>query len=156
MNQNTFKRKVLIDTLCLSGKPELGPCWLWLKCVTDGYGRLTVNGKLLLAHRYSYELFKGKIEDDLQIDHLCRIRRCVNPDHLEAVTLTVNLLRGISANALKTHCPKGHEYNALNTYFTSTGNRKCRACNSERALQFRLKRVKSEIEAKTELAKFGK
>lgn len=124
-----FKRKVFIDTLCVSGKPELGPCWLWTPSVNEhGYGRLLVDGVWIKAHRLSYELFKGLLPDDLEVDHLCRIRKCVNPDHLELVTHEVNQSRAIMFNGLKTHCVNGHEFTTFNTYIRRNGGRQCKTC----------------------------
>lgn len=133
MNQEAFKRRVLIDTLNLCKIPELGPCWLWIGCTQyNGYGQITIDYKTLLVHRFAYELFKGPIPDDLEIDHLCRIKRCCNPVHLEAVTHSVNVSRATSFNGSKTYCPQGHEYSELNTYITKKGRRKCRRCHNER------------------------
>lgn len=87
-------------------------CWLWKASVSVwGYGQCSFDGKTKRAHRVSYELAKGPIPKGLQIDHTCRVRNCVNPDHLEAVTARENVLRGISpaaVNATKTKCLRGH------------------------------------------------
>jgi hypothetical protein len=106
-------------------------CWLWRGCKqSGGYGSVNLNGTKTYAHRVSYELLVGAIPEGLQIDHLCRVRLCVNPEHLEAVTPRVNILRGVgfSANhARKTHCPKGHPYAGDNVYMDGSG-RRCRTC----------------------------
>lgn len=110
-------------------------CWLWFgKKSIWGYGRLNSSGKRVAAHRVSYEIHKGRIPDGLTIDHLCRVRLCVNPSHLEAVTSKVNLLRGEGAcakNARKTHCIRGHEYTHENTDNRHEG-RRCRTCRVDR------------------------
>lgn len=117
-------------------EPNSG-CWLWTGASskdggTGGYGRIGVRGRLLMAHRFSYEAFRGPIPDGLFLDHLCRVHSCVNPDHLEAVTPRVNVLRGQTicrANAEKTHCLHGHAFSAENTYIVPrTGERACRTC----------------------------
>lgn len=114
--------------------PALGPCWLWLSAPRGiGYGGFYVgNGKTALAHRVSYELAKGPIPGGLDLDHLCRIRLCVRPEHLEPVTAQVNNLRGVgvaSANVRKSACPQGHPYDKENTY-AALGRRACRACHA--------------------------
>lgn len=70
-------------------------CWIWMKCERNRYGVLSINDKLRYAHRFSYELHRGPIEEGMTIDHLCFVRQCVNPDHLEVVTLVENTRRGL-------------------------------------------------------------
>lgn len=73
-------------------------CWIWTASIYGkGYGKYTVRGKHYAAHRYAYELIKGKIPDGMQLDHLCRNKLCVNPDHLEPVTNAENQRRAIAA-----------------------------------------------------------
>lgn len=106
-------------------------CWEWTGGLgSAGYGRITFGGKRDGAHRVSYELYVGPIPAGLEIDHLCRNRKCVNPDHLEPVTRRVNLLRGetiAAKHAIKTHCMRGHLFDATNTIRTERG-RQCKAC----------------------------
>jgi hypothetical protein len=83
-----------------------------------------------MAHRWAYESEVGPIPIGLTLDHLCKVRRCVRPDHLEAVTLQENLLRGLTfqaSNAAKTRCPRGHPYTAQNTRH-HCGSRHCKTC----------------------------
>lgn len=104
-----------------------------------GYGRLTVDGVLTYAHRYSYTLLVGPIPYGLGIDHLCRVHLCVRPDHLEPVTTRVNTLRGLSpsaGNAIKTHCSRGHELTGPNLYRWKN-HRRCVTCNTEAARRYR-------------------
>jgi HNH endonuclease len=111
-------------------------CWLWTGHIATGkgYGRIRVNGEYQKAHRVSYELFVGPIPDGLQLDHLCRVRNCVNPEHLEPVTNRENGLRGTSPiyeNLKKTHCSKGHPLSGDNLYPRTDGGRRCRICKVE-------------------------
>jgi hypothetical protein len=111
-------------------------CWLWCASVTNrGYGRFRTKAQgEVFAHRFSYEIHVGPIPEGLHLDHLCRVRRCVNPEHLEPVTCRENLLRGdtlTAANAAKTHCPKNHPYDETNTYMNA-GSRRCRTCKRDR------------------------
>lgn len=113
--------------------PYLGPCWIWTAgCSTGGYGQFRAeNNHKTLAHRWAYEHICGPVPAGLQLDHLCRIRRCVNPAHLEPVTQRENLLRGATLparNARKTHCIHGHPFDEINTLVASSGARRCRTC----------------------------
>lgn len=117
-------------------------CWLWTGYLAHGgYGHVSeggAGGRRLLVHRASYETFVGPIPDGLSIDHLCRVRHCINPQHLEAVPIRVNILRGdtrAAANSVKTHCPQGHAYDAVNTRVTPKGYRVCRACAYEATMR---------------------
>lgn len=112
--------------------PECG-CWVWLGAWSpQGYGTVCFKKRTYRAHRVSYELFRGPIPSPLVIDHLCRVRCCINPDHLEVVTNRENTLRGVSPTALnkrKMECPLGHPYTFANTYVSPAGERNCRECN---------------------------
>jgi hypothetical protein len=107
-------------------------CWIWNGPIDKGgYGRTGVDGKDRASHRLIYEHFKGSIPEGLQIDHLCRNRRCVNPDHLEPVTLQENLRRGFGPAALnrrKVVCMRGHALSGENLYVNPRGQRQCKAC----------------------------
>lgn len=111
-----------------------GFCWEWTASKAHGYGYF--NGSR--AHRFAYELLVGPIPDGLVIDHLCRNRGCVNPDHLEPVTQRENTMRGYSFSRLharKTHCIRGHEFTPENTKTRSNGARICRECMRLHALR---------------------
>ena len=113
------------------------PCWIWKGNRSAwGYGRFftgkTIGGnpRFVYAHRWSYEYFVGPIPIGLQVDHLCRVHSCVNPGHLEPVTLRDNILRGVSITAKhsrQTHCVNGHPFTPDNTYRYGR-KRKCREC----------------------------
>jgi hypothetical protein len=111
-------------------------CWLWTGATTrDGYGNYALGRRFVGAHRVAYLLKVGPIPDGMQIDHLCRVRHCVNPAHMEVVTARENVLRGVSfaaVNAAKTRCPKGHEYTEDNIEVTPSGGRRCRRCREAR------------------------
>ena len=109
-------------------------CWLWERPTSIGYGKFTIRGGNYQAHRVAYEMNVGVIPEGHTIDHLCRRRACVNHTHLEPVSMRDNTLRGIgptAANAVKTHCVNGHEFNEKNTYLQKRGtmtSRICRPC----------------------------
>ena len=133
-------------------------CWLWVGNIqASGYGQFWLKEGPSYAHRFAYELLVGPIPEDKQLDHLCHTnsdcrggtsclhRRCVNPDHLEAVTAKTNVLRGRSFAArfsVATHCVNGHLYNEANTYYYRDGRgRMCRECGRirDRTRYYRLK-----------------
>ena len=119
-------------------------CRQWLGALDRGYGRFWCAGKTLIAHRVAWEHVHGPVPKDLQLDHLCRNRGCVNPAHLEPVTLGTNVLRGTgitAKNLRKTHCVLGHPYNDRNTYRTKRGNRHCRTCAVARTAAWRLRQA---------------
>ena len=110
---------------------QVGDCLEWQGSkYRNGYGKLGRAG--IMAHRIAYGLTHGEIPADMCLDHLCRNRICVNPDHLEVVTLVENVMRGESQNAKnarKTHCKSGHEFTPENTYIhPKRGTRNCRKC----------------------------
>lgn len=113
---------------------EVDGCWEWQGHIpSDGYGRIYLEGRQWLAHRASYTAFSGPIPDGLNMDHLCRNRRCVNPEHVEPVTQSENLKRSplMNRQGHKTHCPKGHEYSDENTE-RRNGRRYCKTCERAR------------------------
>lgn len=121
----------------VSPEPNSG-CWLWTASTfkNTGYGQFYIGPEwgyakgMTTAHRASWHLFKGEIPDGLHIDHLCNVRCCVNPDHLEPVTHEENTRRALLGKELVEHCHRGHEYNEFNTYRNSRGHRECRVCRA--------------------------
>lgn len=118
----------------VSPEPNTG-CWLWTGNVNaKGYGRMRTDGQhgAVPAHRVAYELFIGPIPQGLEIDHLCRVRCCVNPDHLEAVTSRTNTLRGDGPSAIAVRrptCRHGHPVtDPKDVYRGANGSRVCRLC----------------------------
>jgi len=110
-----------------------GGCWNWTGSLTPlGYGYFYASaGRSRQAHRFLYEERHGPVPAELELDHLCRNPRCVNPDHLEAVSHLTNMQR--SARAQQTHCHKGHPFTEENTYVPpGRYQRMCRLCNLER------------------------
>lgn len=116
-------------------------CWLWQGYIgKDGYGRLSHEGKQVTAHRFAF----GKVRAGLTLDHLCRVRHCVNPAHLEAVTNYENAMRGFGVGALharQTHCVNGHPLTGRNLCWRpgKYGKRwrACRACRTLRQRKYR-------------------
>lgn len=108
-------------------------CWAWVGRVDKhGYGRYFGH----LAHRLSYESFRGPIPSGLELDHVCRFKLCVNPDHLEPVTRAENMRRRSEA---QTHCKNGHEYTLENTHRDRLG-RRCRHCWRDGSAAYRLRK----------------
>jgi hypothetical protein len=131
----------------MSRVEKTATCWLWTGPLgRGGYAYFTwreprtekfvpapVQG--VRVHRAVYEHEVGPIPEGMTLDHLCRVRHCVNPDHMEIATHRTNILRGetlAAANARKTHCPKGHPYDGDNLMTTKSGGRACKECNRVR------------------------
>lgn len=114
-----------------SPEPNTG-CWLWMRaCSKAGYGEFGVGPKVVRAHRWRYEYEFGPVPSGLHLDHLCRVRCCVNPQHLEPVTCRENVLRGAGPAAKQvkqTHCLNGHELTDDNTYSVPRTKRRSRQC----------------------------
>jgi len=122
-------------------------CWLWTVATNGGYGRLRHPelGVSYYAHRYAYEYLVGAIPDHLEIDHLCNVRRCVNPDHMELVTRKENLDRRRDRMRKRTVCRHNHSLTGDNLYINPNGTLICRACRNESARQFRIRRKSNKI-----------
>jgi hypothetical protein len=118
-------------------------CWEWTGYMAHGYGYIRIDGRLRRAHRVVYEAMRGQIPAGLVIDHLCKNKACVNPDHLEPVTQGENVRRGLSSvkgRIYKTRCKNGHPYNEDNTHISATGKRRCIACHKVYRDKHRAKR----------------
>lgn len=125
------RRKPAIDRF-LKKVDQTDSCWLWVGAIAGrtGYGTFWGKDRLVGAHRWAYEHYVGPIADGLDIDHICRVRACVRPEHLRAVPHVVNIRSGEKAS--RQVCPRGHAYDAENTYTRKSGGRVCRACARER------------------------
>lgn len=119
-----FMRHVRMPSNCLD-------CWFWVGYKDkDGYGHVTYKNKDYMAHRRSYILFIDNIPNKLTIDHLCRNRACINPFHLETVTMKENIHRGLGPAAInykKEYCIHGHKFTKENTYY-GINRRTCKKC----------------------------
>ena len=146
--QQTYLPDRYWDTVTEGGPsdfaPELGNCWLWTGQLDPpstsgggGYGRFGTQR----AHRVSYEDQVGRIPAGLIMDHLCRVRACVRPTHLEPVTYQENQRRSPIAMATRTHCPAGHEYTPENTYVNPAGpHRECRTCQARNKAAYKARK----------------
>ena len=121
----------------------VGDCWIWKGAKqSSGYGHLLIDGKDVLAHRFSYPFQYGGIPSGMTLDHICRNRLCVNPYHLRPMTQKENNACGNSLPAInkrKTHCDHGHEFNEKNTRFKSRKDgvrRECKKCHSIRNMKY--------------------
>lgn len=115
-------------------------CWFWEgKKTYNGYGffNYRLKGKVVggMAHRMVYELCVGKIPDGLTLDHLCRVRECVNPDHLDPCTIGENIRRG--SRPQSDVCKYGHKYREQSAFFKKIGTRRCHECHAARELKRR-------------------
>ncbi len=136
-------------------------CWLWRAgCNIHGYGKFRVGRRTVGAHLVSYHIFVGPLPTgDVELDHTCRVRRCVNPFHVEPVTAQENVLRGAglaAKNAKKTHCPVGHQLSGENLYVRRDGARGCRECKRaeyrrryRRDPEFRARRIAQVIRSRS-------
>ena len=131
-------------------EPEpMSGCWIWTGSHdTCGYGRMGLAGHTTSAHRIAYEHWRGPIPAARELDHLCRVRSCVNPGHLEPVEHRVNIQRGTTGgthyNGIRPTCGRGHPYTPENTFVDRRGWRFCRACWRERYYRKRRGRLAAE------------
>ncbi len=125
--------------------PELGPCWLWTGArASNGYGNFWDGKRYVSAHVFSYELAGGRIQKGYERHHHCLIRLCVNPSHLQSVEGRFHPDAAPTIQRNRTHCPRGHEYSAQNTYIRrpckskpNSTARTCRACAAENQRRYR-------------------
>lgn len=146
MPANYRDQRVPYSERCL---PEpMSGCWLWMgKVEPSGYGRAWSREsprRPVMAHRAVYEELRGPVPMGLTLDHKCRVRSCVNPDHLEPCTMRVNTLRGRTLpaeNSRRTACPQGHPYDL----FYANGTRGCRACRRGVYARYRMRKKLSRL-----------
>ena len=123
----------------VSSTGSVTECWLWHGGLdSSGYGLVKHNGRTMGAHRLAYLTLIGPVPDGLVIDHICGVRTCVNPWHMEPVTILENVRRGRSGQFQKnkTKCKHGHDYLPGNLYVTPLGKRMCRTCSREASRRY--------------------
>lgn len=130
-------------------KQDPSGCWVWTAGTSDGYGWYLISRKVgaMRAHRVAYIDRFGEIPKPLVLDHLCRNRGCVNPDHMEVVTIRENTMRGNGAgarHARKTHCSHGHEFTVENTRITKHGHRVCKQCEYDWQRAYLIRKKESQ------------
>jgi hypothetical protein len=125
-------------------------CWLWTRSKINGYGAFKAGPwnaqRGVLAHRYAWEHLRGPIPEGYELDHLCRVRNCVNPEHLEPVLPQVNFLRSMNQSAIAARtnrCIRGHSL--ADAYRRRDGGRSCRQCRVHRAEEIAAQRKVSEL-----------
>lgn len=134
---------------------KTGECWTWTAYINPfGYGRYWTGSTTSVAHRVSYEAVKGNVPEGFDLDHLCRVRHCVRPDHLEPVTRRENIRRGVSHVAgqmARGSCGRGHPYDSKNSYVDGRGKRVCRTCVRDKVREQRSRGIR--YDRKKEAAK---
>lgn len=141
LNRDPARQRRIVgdDKARFMAKVAVGPnaddCWMWTATINaSGYGSFSFGKRASLAHRAAYEMFVGPIPDELEIDHLCSVRACVNFRHLEVVTHAENVRRTAQRNAIaddRTHCVIGHELTPENTRMSGQGARTCLTCHRD-------------------------
>lgn len=131
------KLEAMVDRLMAKVEFDESGCWLWTAATQrSGYGYMRdANRRMRVARRLAWEASVGPVPEGQVLDHLCRTRACINPDHLEPVTERENILRGVAPtaqNARKTHCPRGHVHDAVD----SRGRRICTICKHEQNVAY--------------------
>lgn len=125
---------------------EVADCWLWRSDVgRDRYGKFFCGKRRVSAHRWAWKHLVGPIPDGLELDHLCKARKCVNPDHLEPVTHRENVLRSgnfVARYARRTYCVRGHPFDEVNTSMRKTTHGLARVCRKCAALSSRAHRAR--------------
>ena len=131
-------------------------CWLWTGTISKkGYARAYINGKDVRVHRWIYEQIHGPL-GNLTADHLCRVRSCVNPAHIEGVTNAVNILRGVSPTAINAKaetCKNGHRFDLTITRPDGSTHRRCSICERNRKREHKRKKRAAALLAKLEKEK---
>lgn len=117
---------------CYIPEPNSG-CWLWIMSLNEkGYGRRWDGLRERKAHTVVYEVYRGRLGDGLELDHLCRVRCCVNPWHMDPVTRQENMRRA-KPFMMRAVCKRGHKLEDPNLYYSKKGNRHCKRCALDRA-----------------------